>query len=246
MSTIHKLTLDDVQTFLSQNNIVVLHVASFSSDKFNQHVYSLFQKNYPGKISFGTINNYPGVDFVVKTRINEFFIKNGLEKNDFIPTGYYLFKNSRIVGYHPGLMVWAKDKNYIFKSGVLSFAFATITQNTDYMNIFSDSFETGPGLRVYAFFNKILQNIFKSEKFYQQHIYNDQKTLFGEETKKAFKILGISFTSNNDQIKKTYRKLVTENHPDKYPDPLLKKKKNEIMVELNRAYELLKKERNII
>merc|ERR1712020_776884 len=51
-----------------------------------------------------------------------------------------------------------------------------------------------------------------------------------------YKILGISRNANKNQIKKAYRKLAKERHPDRNPDDL---KANEKFQDLGAAYEAL-------
>ncbi len=61
----------------------------------------------------------------------------------------------------------------------------------------------------------------------------------------AYKILEINENANNDEIKKQYKKLAKENHPDKvsYLGEEVKKKANEKFQKIQAAYEYIKKER---
>ena len=62
----------------------------------------------------------------------------------------------------------------------------------------------------------------------------------------AYSVLGVNHTANVIEIKKAYRKLANEFHPDKvlYLDENKKKTANERFLELTRAYEAIKKEKN--
>lgn len=63
-----------------------------------------------------------------------------------------------------------------------------------------------------------------------------------------YAILGVSETDSNDEIKKAYRRLAVENHPDKieHLGETARKKAEENFVKINEAYQRIKKERNIV
>ena len=61
---------------------------------------------------------------------------------------------------------------------------------------------------------------------------------------KHLKILGLSKNFTQDELKKAYRKAIHSNHPDKFQDLDEKKLAEEIMKEVNEAYEYLKKHYN--
>ncbi|MBO6117696.1 MAG: TerB family tellurite resistance protein [Bacteroidales bacterium] len=62
----------------------------------------------------------------------------------------------------------------------------------------------------------------------------------------AYTILQVNKDSTNDEIKKSYRKLVVKYHPDKVASlgEDIQKQANEKFQQINAAYELIKKERN--
>ncbi len=74
------------------------------------------------------------------------------------------------------------------------------------------------------------------------------KSMFIEDTDWAYKILEISNSATNDDIKKAYRKMAVKYHPDKvaYLGEDIKKSANEKFQKVNEAYERIKKERGMV
>lgn len=71
------------------------------------------------------------------------------------------------------------------------------------------------------------------------------KNMFLQETDSAYRILGVDRSANDDEIKKAFRKLAVEYHPDKvsYLGEDYKKDAEEKFQKINVAYEKIKKER---
>jgi molecular chaperone DnaJ len=61
----------------------------------------------------------------------------------------------------------------------------------------------------------------------------------------AFKILGVSKNSSDDEIKKAYKKLALENHPDRFTDEKEKQKKEEKFKKINEAYQAISQKSQI-
>ena len=64
------------------------------------------------------------------------------------------------------------------------------------------------------------------------------------EYKDPYKVLGVSPTASDDEVKKAYRKLARKYHPDKYADSDLKELAEEKMKEVNYAYEQIQQMRS--
>ena len=56
-----------------------------------------------------------------------------------------------------------------------------------------------------------------------------------------FSILGVARDTSDDDVKKAYRRLARENHPDKFTDPAERARAEEKMKEINAAYDEIQK-----
>lgn len=79
--------------------------------------------------------------------------------------------------------------------------------------------------------------------------YQQIRALYIKENDRAYQIIGVTKNSSDSEIKKAYRQLVREYHPDKMqakgvPEDFMKVA-NEKMAEINKAYDDICKERGI-
>lgn len=77
--------------------------------------------------------------------------------------------------------------------------------------------------------------------------FNSIKSMFIKDSTSAYTILGISPDATDDEVKKAYRKMAVENHPDKvsYLGEDVQKAAKEKFQKINEAYETIKKERGM-
>ena len=61
--------------------------------------------------------------------------------------------------------------------------------------------------------------------------------------KNPYEILGVAENASDEEIKKAYRKLAKQYHPDNYTDNPLKELADEKMKEINEAYDAIQRER---
>lgn len=77
--------------------------------------------------------------------------------------------------------------------------------------------------------------------------YQSIKSMYYDDLNSAYSILGINSTATNEEVKKAYRKMALENHPDKvgYMGEDIRKAAEKKFMAINEAYEKIKKQRGI-
>ncbi len=94
---------------------------------------------------------------------------------------------------------------------------------------------------------QIIQTI-ASHMGISNHDFMSIQAMFVKDTNSAYTILGLTKEATNDEIKKAYRKMAAENHPDKvsYLGEEVQKDAEEKFKKINQAYESIKKERAFV
>lgn len=74
------------------------------------------------------------------------------------------------------------------------------------------------------------------------------KSMYYDDIDSAYRILGVSRTATDEELKKAYRKMAMENHPDKlgHLGEDIRKAAEEKFTQINMAYEKIKKQRGIV
>jgi len=83
--------------------------------------------------------------------------------------------------------------------------------------------------------------------YINQYDFESIKAMFYKSTDSAYKILEISTSATDSELKKAYRKMAVENHPDKVANlgEQHQKAANEKFQKIQEAYETIKKERGL-
>ena len=71
--------------------------------------------------------------------------------------------------------------------------------------------------------------------------------MYSDDLNSAYGVLGVNPSADNETIKKAYRKMAMENHPDKvsYLGEDVRKAAEKKFMAINQAYEKIKKQRGI-
>ena len=77
--------------------------------------------------------------------------------------------------------------------------------------------------------------------------YQSIKAMYYDNSDSAYQILGITPSATDEEVKKAYRKMATENHPDKvgYMGEDIRKAAEKKFMAINEAYEKIKKQRGL-
>lgn len=237
---IKELTKDNFIDFIKSNYIAVIYVYDSSFSDFLRGVCKKLREKFPNQVKFGEIDisKIEKDDFISKMYIGLRQMDLGRSPDEPVLNGYYLFIDGNIAGYHSGFMDIEKDKlQYIF-GGIVGFI-SLLKWDEKGLNEAIRIAEMGAVNRVVSFF---VQQIRQSEaqrqwreEWRERQAQNDYNEL-----QRAYSILGATEKSTDDEVKKAFRDLIKENHPDKFPvDSNKQEHATRITSEITRAYHLI-------
>lgn len=240
------ITPPDLSDFVKSNKLCVIKLGHGENVNFNSTLSSqlnLFYK-FTLKIGFTNCENLDYNDPFFQSLISEQMINIGLESTDAVMPGYYLFKESRLVAYHAGTFDISKldqntQKDYLRFSLVLSIILGLIQKSwTAGLLTFAATMEAPTGISIFNFFKEILEA--KSEV----EIRKKQKQVFLDEISKAYAFLKVSKFATDEEVKKAWKNMLKEFHPDKSMED--KETRTKLCVSINEAYEIIMSNRKAV
>jgi len=95
--------------------------------------------------------------------------------------------------------------------------------------------------------DRLIEMVIAQQSFHQGGSSSSARNQSGPTIEQAYKVLGISSSSDKSQVKKAYRKLMSQHHPDKLvakgmPEEMIKVA-TEKSQEIQAAYEMIKREK---
>ncbi|MFC0876974.1 J domain-containing protein [Saccharicrinis sp. FJH2] len=223
-------------------DLFVLRAKTGNELDFNKILQLQFEQHYSDRISLGWINiseiNYN--EKIITEFVKSWIPDIGLQKTESVMPGYYLFKNGKLIAYHPGTIDLSKINQQVHGLSAIFSVIAGLVVGLvekDFLKgveAFLNTLEAPQAFKVFEFFKEALGDAQSSSKQRQQSVFN-------EELDRAYKILGVSPDNTDEEIKKAWKKLQLKYHPDKSIEN--KDERTKIIAEINNAYDLVKKSR---
>lgn len=235
---IHLLS-PDLSKFIDTNMLCVVKAGLEETPSFNGTLNNQLSQFYKANLKIGSIN-IETLDYTnefVKSLIGERMTNIGLDGSETMLPGYYLFKDSRLVAYHPGTFDISRldageQKAYLWIgtiAGILSglsqksFASALLT--------FSATMEVPTGVNIFRFFKEVVESKNNLD------IRRKQKIVFMTEIDKAYALLKVAKTATDAEVKKAWKNLLLQCHPDKNQHD--QESYTKLTVQINEAYEII-------
>lgn len=229
----------DLSNFVKNNKLCVIKLGHGENENFNSTLSSQLRQSYKLMLKIGFTNS-EDLDYndpFFQSLTSQQMINIGLESSDSVVPGYYLFKESRLVAYHAGTFDISKldhnsQKDYFRFGLVLSVISGLIQKSwTAGLLTFAATMEAPTGISIFNFFKEILEA--KNEV----EIRKRQKQVFHDEISKAYAFLKVSKSATDEEVKKAWKNMLKEFHPDKSIDD--KEARTKICVSINEAYEII-------
>ena len=225
--------------FINSSKITVIKAGLEEVLDFNATLNSQLNQFYKDTIKIGYINieSLDYTDEFVRSLIGEKMIHIGLESSDKMSPGYYLFKNSRLVAYHPGTFDISKLDPQVQKAtlwtGVALAVIAGFSNNSfaSALLTFSATMDASTGMNISKFFKEVLES--KDEV----DILRKQKRIFLSEIDKAYAFLKVSKFASDDEVKKAWKRMLVEFHPDKSTEN--KDVRTKLTISINEAFDII-------
>lgn len=225
--------------FININKITVIKAGLEEVLDFNATLNSQLKQFYKDTIKIGYINieSLDYTDEFVRSLIGEKMMHIGLESSDMMSPGYYLFKNSRLVAYHPGTFDISKLDPQVQKAtlwtGVALAVIAGFSNNSfaSALLTFSATMDASTGMNISKFFKEVLES--KDEV----DILRKQKRIFLSEIDKAYAFLKVSKFASDDEVKKAWKRMLVEFHPDKSTEN--KDARTKLTISINEAFDII-------
>lgn len=225
--------------FINSNKITVIKAGLEEVLDFNATLNSQLNQFYKDAIKIGYINieSLDYIDEFVRSLIGEKMINIGLESSDKMSPGYYLFKNSRLVAYHPGTFDISKLDPQVQKAtlwtGVALAVIAGFSNNSfaSALLTFSATMDASTGMNISKFFKEVLES--KDEV----DILRKQKRIFLSEIDKAYAFLKVSKFASDVEVKKAWKRMLVEFHPDKSTEN--KDARTKLTISINEAFDII-------
>jgi hypothetical protein len=230
-----------LKKFYGSNEICILIAKTGTGSLLNDVLKNLFIKNFNGRLAFGEIDisNVDNKNVDILYFLNS-FSGIGLHLPKEILPGYYLFKNGKLLGYHPGTLDITKfdleQKQTTLRAILNGLVVGLIENSKKGWETFFQTIYEAQAKKVFEFFNDRLNN--KDET----NSNKKQQFVFKDELSRAYSILGVKPDSTDDEIKTAWKSLQKEFHPDMSVNN--KEKHTKIISEINNAYDLIKKSRS--
>ena len=240
---VQEITATNFSKFALSNKICVFRAQVGHELGFSKMLKSQLEREFKESVSFGWIStqklNYQSK--AIREFIDVSLPKIGLTTGGAIYPGYYLFKDGILKAYHPATIDLNKIDPHIDGIAALFGVVAGLIVGVSEKNtekgfeVFFEAMEAPVSFKVFQFFKEILGA--KNSSYSQQR----HQFVYNEEILNAYKLLQVSPSASDEEITKAWKKLQLKNHPDLHPNDIDAKTK--YCIEINNAYDLIKKYR---
>ena len=234
----------ELSGFIATYKIVVIKAGLDNFGNFNATLLAQLSHYFQQSFNVGFINiqSLDYQDNYVKQLLTTQMIGIGLFSSDKMLPGYYFFKSGKLAAYHPGTFDMSKLAPDIQKTSLLwGIAVATISgvlqkSLTSGFLTFALTMEASTGINIFQFFKEVF------ESTNDLNLRQSQENIFADELDRAYTVLNISKSANDLELKKAWKKMMVEFHPDKNVGK--EEEASRLCIVINEAHEIIKTHRN--